>query len=228
MTMKKCTKCGIEKLRTSEFFPKAKSCVDGLTGDCKACKADYLKGYQKANKKKLKEYHRIYHEDYKVVNKDLILERGKNYRKNNKDAVLERSTNWRLNNELYMKSYLKRWWRENRNASVQYSEKRRSLELGLVSTLTVEEWEWTLKHFDDSCCYCGKRSKLSQDHLIPVTKGGGYTLDNIIPACKSCNSSKHNKDFEHWYPSHKSYDAEREIKILNFISQQEIKEMEVN
>jgi len=39
---------------------------------------------------------------------------------------------------------------------------------------------------------------LHQDHYIPVTKNGGYTPDNILPACQSCNLSKWNSDPHDW------------------------------
>lgn len=42
-----------------------------------------------------------------------------------------------------------------------------------------------------SCVYCGKRNiDLTLDHVIPVSKGGKNTWDNLVTACKSCNSKK--------------------------------------
>lgn len=40
------------------------------------------------------------------------------------------------------------------------------------------------------CCYCGSQHNLTLDHLIPRYAGGIDSGDNIIYACKSCNSSK--------------------------------------
>ncbi len=59
--------------------------------------------------------------------------------------------------------------------------------------------------------------RLHQDHFIPLTKGGGYTKENIIPACRSCNASKQNADFEEWYPQYEYYSKEREQKILDYM-----------
>ncbi|MCK4464389.1 MAG: HNH endonuclease [Bacteroidales bacterium] len=35
----------------------------------------------------------------------------------------------------------------------------------------------------------------TKDHVIPISKGGDNTKENIVPACQSCNSKKFNKIF---------------------------------
>ena len=49
-----------------------------------------------------------------------------------------------------------------------------------------------------ACYYCGNRLNLSVDHLIPRIKGGTDDSDNLIWACRSCNSSKRDKDMLRW------------------------------
>jgi hypothetical protein len=49
-----------------------------------------------------------------------------------------------------------------------------------------------------ACYYCGSTAKLSVDHLIPRIKGGADESDNLIWACRSCNSSKRDKDMLKW------------------------------
>ncbi len=47
---------------------------------------------------------------------------------------------------------------------------------------------------DHHCCqYCGSRKKLTIDHVIPVSKGGKNTWDNLVIACESCNQKKANR-----------------------------------
>ena len=44
---------------------------------------------------------------------------------------------------------------------------------------------------DDWCCqYCGERSDLTIDHLIPQSRGGGNDPANLMVACRTCNSKK--------------------------------------
>ena len=43
------------------------------------------------------------------------------------------------------------------------------------------------------CQYCGDKSNLTFDHILPKSKGGKTTWDNVITACSDCNTSKGNK-----------------------------------
>lgn len=45
-----------------------------------------------------------------------------------------------------------------------------------------------------SCMYCGSRSDLTIDHIVPRSKGGKTTWENLVTACTSCNNKKDNKD----------------------------------
>lgn len=50
-----------------------------------------------------------------------------------------------------------------------------------------------------ACCYCGSRDFLSVDHLIPTKRGGANTGDNLVWACRSCNSAKCARDALEWF-----------------------------
>lgn len=43
-----------------------------------------------------------------------------------------------------------------------------------------------------TCHYC-KGPANEADHIIPVSFGGGNEIDNLLPCCKSCNSTRKNK-----------------------------------
>lgn len=40
------------------------------------------------------------------------------------------------------------------------------------------------------CGYCGSREKLTLDHIIPISKGGRSTWENLVTCCSKCNSKK--------------------------------------
>jgi 5-methylcytosine-specific restriction endonuclease McrA len=41
-----------------------------------------------------------------------------------------------------------------------------------------------------TCQYCGSRSNLTVDHVIPRSKGGASTWENIVASCAPCNRRK--------------------------------------
>ena len=40
------------------------------------------------------------------------------------------------------------------------------------------------------CQYCGSKSSLTLDHVIPISKGGNSSWENLVTACKKCNARK--------------------------------------
>jgi 5-methylcytosine-specific restriction endonuclease McrA len=42
------------------------------------------------------------------------------------------------------------------------------------------------------CQYCGRPAE-NVDHVIPKSKGGGHQWDNVVAACRPCNSRKENR-----------------------------------
>lgn len=48
------------------------------------------------------------------------------------------------------------------------------------------------------CNYCGSSENLSLDHIFPQRFGGKDDAENLIYACKTCNSSKGKKDLMEW------------------------------
>ncbi|MNH04760.1 HNH endonuclease [compost metagenome] len=80
-------------------------------------------------------------------------------------------------------------------------------------TLTLEDWRAAMLYFRGGCAYCGvkqsRKTKLTKDHVVPVSKGGPTVRRNIIPACTSCNCSKGDTDLEEWFPKRKGYTPER-------------------
>lgn len=66
------------------------------------------------------------------------------------------------------------------------------------SDLTTDEWYRILDAWK-RCAYCGADgAALQKDCVLPISRGGRYTLENVVPACRSCNASKCNEEVTSW------------------------------
>jgi 5-methylcytosine-specific restriction endonuclease McrA len=64
----------------------------------------------------------------------------------------------------------------------------------------LSDAEWAaIKAAWGGCAYCGATDgPLQRDCVLPLSRGGRYTLDNIAPACRACNASKCNDEVTGW------------------------------
>jgi len=78
-------------------------------------------------------------------------------------------------------------------------QKRRAVKVGKEASFSVEDWKQVLQVFGNKCSYCGKvLMEACQDHFVPLSKGGHHIMGNVLPSCRSCNSSKNNTDPQEW------------------------------
>lgn len=69
---------------------------------------------------------------------------------------------------------------------------------GAQNDLTTEEWT-AIRALWGGCAYCGAGDRpLQRDCVMAISRGGRYTLDNVVPACAACNASKCNDEVTAW------------------------------
>lgn len=83
-----------------------------------------------------------------------------------------------------------------------FTQRERARKAGLVGDLTLSQWEAVLAAYGNVCAYCGVKARLALDHVVPLSKGGGTTMQNVAPACKSCNSKKRDSLLEDFGKRH--------------------------
>ena len=86
----------------------------------------------------------------------------------------------------------------NRSRTARYARRRKRRMDAVEHDLSDEQWA-ALTSAWGGCAYCGATGKpLQRDCVQALSRGGRYTLDNIAPACASCNASKCNDEVTGW------------------------------
>ena len=130
--MKKCTKCGIDKPLTAEYYHRDSSRSSGFQSLCKVCRAEYRQNnkekilkykaeYYQNNKeamlKRQEEYYQNNKEkfaEYRQNNKEKILKYHAEYYQNNKEAIAKRHVEYRQNNKEKILKYKAEYYQNNK------------------------------------------------------------------------------------------------------------------
>jgi 5-methylcytosine-specific restriction endonuclease McrA len=122
--------------------------------------------------------------------------RSRAYYAENAEAIAAQKSSYHRENAEHLRAKHEEWCAKNPERIVGYSATRRACKANApINDFTPAQWLEIQVAFDHRCAYCGKRAKghLTQDHITPLSKGGPNTAANVIPACQSCNSRKHDK-----------------------------------
>ena len=230
MDVKICSKCKKELPLTRDYFTVNNRSKDGFHNNCKICRGFSSYGIslprenaelKKSGLKRCKYCREIKPiEIYKQVGKTRLCEFCPDCESRHKREKSEYDNKYFQLNKEYKKEYYNKW-KDNGGRYIRNinEQNRRTKIKSNENTLTIDEWNECLQYFDNSCAYCGANNIdiLSQDHVIPVSNGGGYVKNNIVPACKSCNSSKINKPLIDFYKYKDSFTYDKYTKVLNWI-----------
>jgi hypothetical protein len=208
---KTCTKCSETKPANNEYFHRQKKHTQkkgefyDLTSWCKDCIREKQRGYYDENRDQynLRSYNRYI---------------------NNKEEYHQRKKKWVNDNLDHVKQYQKDWQQSNPNKIKVYNHMHSD------HNITEHEWEICKEYFNWSCAYCGlteiehKIIEGQQLHKEHVFHNGSDEIDNCAPSCKSCNSTKHDRDFEKWYnESNPNFTKRRLNRIVKWILKDALK-----
>lgn len=86
----------------------------------------------------------------------------------------------------------------SRTRTARAARKRKRRMARVEHDLTPAHW-LALQEAWGRCAYCGEPDvALQRDCVLAISRGGRYTLDNVVPACRSCNASKCNEEVTSW------------------------------
>ena len=108
---------------------------------------------------------------------------------------------WQQNNPEYVKASVYRYRKKYPEKLSMANKRLKAKRKGAIGSHTLKQWRELKDKFNHCCAICGRQEpftdlwyqSLSEDHIIPISKGGSNFIDNIQPLCIKCNNKKSNK-----------------------------------
>lgn len=144
--------------------------------------------------------------DYAASHRQYAAEKSRKWYANNADRAKLANAEWRRKNPEKMKEYRAKWKSLNpqkeassqrkyiqtpsgKSSKAHRAHRRRAAIMKCENKATSSQLA-ILKGKSKTCYYCGCGGALTFDHVVPISKGGGHSIDNIVMACSSCNRKK--------------------------------------
>jgi 5-methylcytosine-specific restriction endonuclease McrA len=203
--VKRCARC--QSTRIVADFTKDRTRKDGLDPWCRGCKrahyainkVAYLLARRKyyhenserlrAEKRDWSEKHKAskaeYDRRYRSSHRKEILARKRRWAQANPDAA----NRWKRDNPQKMRRYKRAWAKAHPEYGRARENRRRARLLSTGGSYTIEEWEGVCARYGWRCLACG-RPDIEIDHVIPLSRGGMNTIDNLQPLYRTCNARK--------------------------------------
>ena len=185
----KCDHCGKEGQRCPSWLSRSKKNFCNVQ-----CRTDYNRGLNrhlsddvkaKISKSRKKAYER-------TGNKDAI-RAARLGAKKRWEGHIKVEKKYKYKNKPYKERYTtEELLARKRFRNQRYKARKRNAR----GSHTFGEWELLRKQYGFACPMCRKQEpeiKLTEDHIIPLIKGGSDYIENIQPLCMRCNTKKHTK-----------------------------------
>jgi 5-methylcytosine-specific restriction endonuclease McrA len=152
--------------------------------------------HQKANPEKYKESLSKYRETHR----EEIRTEARQRRQQNLEHYREIGRKSRNKHAEERNAYQREYGKANRDKITLFTNIRRARKLSAKGSHTDQEWQSLKAFYQYKCLCCEKQEpeiKLTRDHVLPLTKGGSDSIDNIQPLCARCNSKKNFKHIDY-------------------------------
>jgi len=183
--LKQCTGC--KDFKPFDQFGKHATHKDGLQSQCKECRVPYSAEYYATHRGDILAVQRV----YRAANLEKILVGCAEYYAKNSDAICGRARARHAASPERLRVYDRDRYVADPSACSRKTKRRRALRKGCdVLAITAKDY----RRIMSALCYlCGIAPSATEEHIIPLSRGGRHSIGNLLGACGSCNSRKGTK-----------------------------------
>lgn len=218
-TLEVAAACGVSLSQIGAVLDRSHALLGTHVGpssriEARQAKAKYVKAWRFLNSQRHKSVSKAWR---KKNQKQCNAKAAARYRKNRERYAAVRKA-WREANRERYAAASKAWyeanrkreryaakkkaWREANRELFNDKQRRRRSRLRIArqfAQITYQQRQQRFALWSHHCAYCGADGKMTVDHVLAILHGGLDQPDNVVPACRSCNSSKKASPVEDWY-----------------------------
>lgn len=186
--VKRCTKCG-EVKPLDEFHKDRQNHSNGRVAQCKVCTKKRMQRYYEKNKTQI--IARI--RKYEQLHQQEVASRHHKYYLAHREEIIARSAQWHKENPEKVRIQNAKWNKNHPEKMREIVNRRRARKVAAIGSHTSKDFIELCRSTEWKCLCCDTPHTvkiLTEDHIVPLSKGGTDNIDNIQPLCRSCNSSK--------------------------------------
>lgn len=115
---------------------------------------------------------------------------------------------WGMCSTCYNRAKVRQWKKASPGKKRAQNRRRDALKRGATTVGRVDERK-IYNFYKNTCVYCPATEDLTLDHVVPLARGGVHSEENLVVACRPCNSSKGVTPLSEWLKSKEASDGNR-------------------
>lgn len=193
---KRCTKCGKDK--PLDAFTPDKNAPTGRAARCRPCRnADQRERYHREGEAEL-----VKLRAYVARNIEAIRPRKREDMRRSRAADPERARAKSTEASRALRArdpdYFRRYYAANVERGRELARHRSASRRARIPATATALAEYMTELLALPCAYCGATVDMTVDHVVPLARGGTHSAENLVAACRPCNSSKHTRLLSEW------------------------------
>lgn len=174
------------------MFTKDSRRKDGLNPYCRTCTRTRNRAHYEANREsESARKHKFYE-----ANRERLRARNREWHETNREMVRAQVAEYYKRNRASIREQHRIWHQANPdNARNRYLLRRARKQRNGIYYVPLR---FLQRLYASPCAYCGSARNIQADHVMPIARGGVHSIGNLLPACRDCNLSKHDKTVMEW------------------------------